>query len=103
MTDEDIIATGESYSVTGHTFTPNSFVFGGMDNIEIMRLSRDGVWVNPDIPVDDAAKAVIAALDGYIKSFILQENEACAQLVEKSYRGIYDSSTCAAAIRARMK
>ena len=36
-------------------------------NTEVMRINRDGVWVNPDIPVEEAAKAVLDALDSQIK------------------------------------
>lgn len=32
---------------------------------------------------------------------ILAEREACAKVVEANYRGVYDSHTCAAAIRGR--
>ena len=62
---------------------------------EVLRISRDGVWANPDIPVDDAAKLVLKALDGYVKTMVGQaveaEREACAQLCEKAerYRGEY--------------
>jgi predicted ATPase len=42
----------------------------GNDQTEVMRISRDGVWVNPNMPVDDAAKAVLAALDSHIKMLV---------------------------------
>jgi len=35
---------------------------------EVLRISAKGVTANPDIPVDEAADAVIRALDGYIKN-----------------------------------
>ena len=36
-------------------------------NTEVMRINRDGVWVNPDIPATEAAKAFLDALDSQIK------------------------------------
>ena len=42
----------------------------GNDQTEVMRISRDGVWVNPDMPVDETAKAVLAALDSHIKTLV---------------------------------
>ena len=40
------------------------------DNTEVMRITRGGVWVNPDMSIDDTAKAVLAALDSQIKVLI---------------------------------
>jgi hypothetical protein len=37
---------------------------------EVFRISKDGVWANPDVPADEAAKKVIEAMDGYIKQMI---------------------------------
>jgi hypothetical protein len=52
--------------------------------VEIMRLSQTGVWVNPDVPVDEAAKKVLEALDSYIKGMVgkavAAEREACAKI-----------------------
>ena len=49
---------------------------------EVMRIARDGIWANPDIPADDAAKLVLGALDRYIKELVKRvvedEREACA-------------------------
>jgi hypothetical protein len=53
---------------------------------EVLRLSKDGIWANPDIPVDEAAKLVLAAIDHNIKVLvdkaILAEREACAKVAE---------------------
>lgn len=38
--------------------------------VEVMRLSRDGVWANPDVSVDEAAQAVLNALDANIKLLV---------------------------------
>jgi hypothetical protein len=69
--------------------------------IEVLRLSKDGIWANPDIPADDAAKLVLEAIDDNIKILVqkavLAEREACAKLCETLVMGKH----CAAAIRAR--
>ena len=53
---------------------------------EVLRLSKDGIWANPDIPADEAAKLVLAAIDHNIKVLvdkaILAEREACAKVCE---------------------
>ena len=53
---------------------------------EVMRITRTGIWVNPDIAVDEVAKAVLESIDENIK-FLVQravedEREACARLCE---------------------
>ena len=54
---------------------------------EVLRLSRDGIWANPDIAVDDAAKLVLAAIDSNIKVLVQKaieaEREACANVAEQ--------------------
>jgi hypothetical protein len=35
---------------------------------EVMRITKDGVTSNPDVPTDEGAKAIIRALDAYIKN-----------------------------------
>ena len=37
------------------------------ESVEILRISADGITANPNVPVDDAAKAVLSALDSQIK------------------------------------
>jgi hypothetical protein len=41
-----------------------------------MRIDKNGVKVNPDFPMDEAAQYVIKALDEHIKSLIHAEREA---------------------------
>ena len=53
---------------------------------EVMRITRTGIWVNPDMAVDDAAKAVLKSIDENIK-FLVQravedEREACAKVCD---------------------
>lgn len=55
---------------------------GGTPAIECLRISKDGIWANPDIPVDDIAKQVLEALGVYIKNMIEAERNACLQQIE---------------------
>jgi hypothetical protein len=93
----------------------------GTPATEVLRLSKDGIWANPDIPADDAAKLVLEAIDDNIKILVqkavLAEREACAKVCESEAEmfkscaygagdGRYDwkedgARECAAAIRAR--
>lgn len=45
----------------------------GGQQMEVLRISKNGVTANPDIPTDEAADAVIRALDGYIKAMVQKE------------------------------
>ena len=45
---------------------------------EVMRIDKNGVKINPDFPLDEAAQHVINALDGYIRGLVQSEREACA-------------------------
>jgi hypothetical protein len=87
---------------------PNSIQFcGTIENkkIEIMRLTGDGIWANPDVAVDETAKAVLDALDLYVKALVrnavAEEREACAKLCDDWPNGRDDVYSIAAAIRAR--
>ena len=67
------------------SITPNNIVFtSDYGQTEIMRLTRDGVFVNPDIAVDTVAKAVLDAIDSQIKVLVQKaiedERERCAKL-----------------------
>jgi len=88
---------------------PNSIQFcGTIENkkIEVMRFTGDGIWANPDVAVDETAKAVLDALDLYVKALVrnavAEEREACAKLFDGPVWG-YDYREIAAAIRARGK
>jgi hypothetical protein len=39
-------------------------------SVEVLRISKDGIWANPDIPTDEAAKKVLEAIDGYVKGMV---------------------------------
>ena len=81
---------------------PNITFIGG-EAIEVMRLDKNGVTINPEMPLDEAAQHVINALDAHTKSLIQAEREACAKVVE----GLFDDPNDAVlefivdAIRAR--
>jgi hypothetical protein len=77
---------------------------------EVLRLSKDGLWANPDIPADDAAKLVLKAIDANIKVLVQkaveEEREACAQVCEARVMGDLnredqEARRCAEAIRKR--
>ena len=88
--------------------TTNSIQFhSGSAGLEVLRLSKDGIWANPDIPADEAAKLVLEAIDCNIKALVdravADEREACAKVCEEQW-GIDGTRTAqefAAAIRAR--
>jgi hypothetical protein len=74
-----------------HDSRPNSIIFHCAVNDEqtaVLRISKDGIWANPDVPCDDAAKAVLAAVDGYVKGMvdraINDEIEACAAIAHEA-------------------
>ena len=60
---------------------------GAFEHTEVMRITRDGVFVNPDVAVDDAAKTVLDALDDQIKVLVQkaveEEREACAKVLDE--------------------
>jgi hypothetical protein len=53
---------------------------------EVMRITRNGVWVNPDLSVDDTAKAVLAALDSHLKVLVEKAVQA-----EREWIGLTDA------------
>ena len=87
--------------------TANSIQFySGSAGIEVLRLSKDGIWANPEIPTDEAAKLVLEAIDYNIKLLIQkaveEEREACARICEiQSWDGPLAADDIAEAIRAR--
>ena len=75
----------------------------GTPATEVLRLSKDGIWANPDIPADDAAKLVLEAIGDNIEILVqkavLAEREACAKVCDDMV--LYTGYDCAAAIRTR--
>ena len=60
---------------------------GTFEHTEVMRITKDGVFVNPNVAVDDAAKTVLDALDDQIKVLVQKaveaEREACARVLDE--------------------
>jgi protein-tyrosine-phosphatase len=54
---------------------------------EVLRISSEGVTANPDIPTDEAADAVLRALDTYLKNMVAvaikQERNRLADELQK--------------------
>ena len=85
---------------------PNAIAFTHDNATEVMRITKEGVWVNPDMSVEESAKAVLDALDSKIKvlvqAAITSEREACARIAEEPYEFTSNEShQIAAAIRSR--
>ena len=80
--------------------TENIIFSSGTNATEVLRLSKDGIWANPDIPADEAAKLVLEAIDYNIKVLVQKavedEREACAKQLDA-----LGCDHCATAIRAR--
>jgi hypothetical protein len=96
----------------GLDYESNTITFRGEPATEVLRLSVDGIWANPDVPVDDAAKLVLAAvgdnINVLIQTAVQAEREACAKLAAATIcdthipTGVKIYGTVAAkAIRAR--
>ena len=85
--------------------TPNTIQFYSDSHTEVLHLSKEGIWANPDIPADEAAKLVLEAIDHNIKVLVekavADEREACAELCVKLAVGGGFAADCATAIRAR--
>jgi len=80
---------------------PNNIIFYDTSNgyqREVLRITRDGIIGNPDVPTDEAADAVIRVLDGHIKSLTkrtwvgLTEKEK-EILVTAYYPSVWDRRT----------
>ena len=72
-------------NITGKLTVPAHITFySNDDGIEILRLTRDGVFVNPEIKPNDAAKTVLNAIDSQIKVLVQRavedERERCAKI-----------------------
>ena len=59
------------------------------NHTELFRISRDGIWAHPDVPVDETAQKVIEALDSYIKELVKKaveaERDQCILILERLY------------------
>ena len=77
------------------------FTFLAGASVEVMRIHKNGVTVNPEMALDEAAQHVINALDAHIKSLIQSEREACAKFFEDHWRERWTDEQIVEAIRAR--
>ena len=55
--------------------------------VEVLRISKEGIWANPDVPVDQAAHAVLAAIESNIKELVQkaveEERNRCILILER--------------------
>jgi len=101
--------------MTTHQQT-GSIQFMMSDSTEVLRISRDGITANPDVPVDEIAAMVLELLEQNIKVLVQRaveaEREACAQVCENmslewqnqpniAQAELATIMDCALAIRAR--
>ena len=85
------IPDGVKYSITT---PPSNIIF--YDNStgeqrEVMRITKDGITSNPDVPTDEGAKAIIRALDGYIKNLV---NRTWVDLTDDEIAELSDKILC---------
>jgi len=63
--------------------------FSNEPSVEVLRLSKDGIWANPDIPADDAAKFVLNAIghniEVLVQAAVKAEREACAKVCDDHF------------------
>jgi hypothetical protein len=113
-------------NIIGVTPPPSTITFFSNipePRVKVMEITKDGIWVNPDVSVDDTAKAVLSALQVYIGNLVgqavNQEREECAKACEEIANSAYafwkvdadpteqgreiGAEHCAQAIRARGK
>lgn len=115
MAEESINSLDKSSNIT--------FVDTVSNSIEVLRIEKDRIWVNPNVSVDEAVSTVLKAIQDNIKLLIQtalkEEREACAILCEETLAQHYMKQTfpekdeslllvacaacadCASAIRAR--
>ena len=90
------------------------FTSSSEPSVEVLRLSAEGIWANPDVPADEAAKLVLKAIDRRVKAFVhikaledfeafvrADEREACARVCDEVAESRGDADECATEIRAR--
>ena len=78
---------------TGNTPFGNITFLAG-NHTELFRISRDGIWAHPDVPVDETAQKVIEALDSYIKELVQRaveaERDRCILMLERLHEQVGD-------------
>ena len=52
----------------------------------VMTITKEGIWVDPSLAVDETAKTVLASLETQIKNMVqmavAKEREACAKILD---------------------
>ena len=76
MTNEHLIPINPSEPIEN---TIRFFNTMSGDNVEVLRISKDGITANPSVPVDEVARAVLRAVDGYLK-----------QMTQRTWVGLTD-------------
>lgn len=75
------------------------------DATEILRLSKDGIWVNPAYSVEETAQRVFDALSANVRVMVEKaveaEREACAKVCEEIWLSGGNAAECADAIIER--
>jgi hypothetical protein len=70
------------------------FLENAPDYTELFRISRDGIWAHPDVPVDETAQKVIEALDNNIKELVQRaveaERDRCILMLERLHEQVGD-------------
>ena len=79
---------GSNHPSKGTSMTTNTIIFSSNNpSVEVLRLSKDGIWANPDVPADEAGKLVLEAIDYNIKVLVQKavedEREACAKVCDE--------------------
>ena len=67
------------FNANNTTTNPHIVFFRG-DHVEVMRITQNGVTVPDDLSVDEAAKAVLAALDHYIRQMVADKDTEIMRL-----------------------
>lgn len=85
---------------------PTEMYWGKVEQpTEAMRITRDGIWVNPDMKVDEVAQTVLDVLaDGInvlVTKAVDEERERCAQICDSvgANAVLGTANECARAIR----
>jgi len=73
----------------------------------VMTLSCEGIWVDPTLSVDEAARTVLAAIDTQVKYMVDEvrraEREACARVADLVAREIDDTNGTATYIATAIR
>jgi hypothetical protein len=63
----------KTYLYSGAQLPSSQIQFYKPDGVEVMRISKGGITVHPDLTVDEVAQAVINALEVHIKQMVKRE------------------------------